>query len=286
VKTLHVIALSIATILIPPLGYAQTFPGPCNDLGAFIDNTGVTDDQGVSHPHKAGWTNSTFPAEVTYSNPSVGQRKGRMVCFTVTATLTYRAVPATRTIMWDPHPPACDQCACNAERDDWQMRLRNHEMIHAQEATDSATWLTQQTKPFSLKACVAAGPGVTWVSARPSFDAQALAHAIRESRSARRRYNSEQDEFDRSRVGAVPLPNCAKCMPCAAGQQPSCSECSQGLILYNNQCLSPCGPLVNGVWQNCGLSMSDQPVACCPIQTPSGATAVCSSLRTSVCPPQ
>ena len=174
-----------------------------------------------------GWTNSTFPAEVSYSNPrSAGQRKGRRVCFTVMATLTYRAVPVPQTIMWDPHPPACDQCACNAERDDWQMRLRNHEMIHAQEATDAAARLTEQTKPFLLKACVAAGPGVTWVSARPSFDAQALAHAERESRIARRYYDLEQDKFDRSRVGAVPLPNCAKCMPCAAGQQPSCSVCS------------------------------------------------------------
>jgi hypothetical protein len=261
----------------------NVFSGACSSLPAYIALPGVADDGGVFHPDNAGWTNSNFKATWTYTNQHRVPGAGRQACFGATAHITYTANPVTSTIRWD--PVRCDSCACNAETNDWQGRLPNHETIHAPEANAIAARLTRESRPYDVSACASAPrPTATWLSVKAKFDILVYARARGESRRALRNYMLSQDSFDKSATGQVPLPDCTKCPTCALGQVPACKVCSAGLILYQGKCNSPCGPLlVNGTYQNCGFSAAHQPVACCAVN--GGPTSVCSPLHTSDCPP-
>jgi hypothetical protein len=223
------LASLFTVVLSSPMVAQNIFHGSCTELPGYISQTGVVNDLNVPIRDKAGWTNAHFSYTVTYANPHRVPGSGKQACFHATAHITYISTPVTTMIKWE--PVGCDPCACNAERDDWQARLANHELIHAQEANAAAASLTTFSTPLEVTACPTR-PTANWLSVKSKFDAQVFTKAKRESRLALKAYSLSQDQFDSAATGQVPFPNCVRCPACAPGEQPACKECPAGLVLY------------------------------------------------------
>lgn len=238
--------------------------GTCQDLTLWGPTVGVEDAQGTRHPDYYGWTLPNFGASITYSK--IGETSSlKGVCAHALAHVQLLAKPLTSLTDWIPVPPSCNSCGCNLEKDDWEKRLAAHELVHAQDAIAEAAKCSASLPRFiSVHACAKTQSGL-----KKALDAQVSAKIISCAKKAARAWDVAGTAFDNSPAGKVPLPDCTKCLQCAPGQQPYCAK--------------PCGGLVNGVYANCGLSSSKQPVACCQTSA-TDPTPICSPLGTSACP--
>jgi hypothetical protein len=113
----------------------------CDDLHRYLDGTGVTDADGVTHPGHAGWTVSTFGVEGVPTIdplPSPPPRDGR-VCVAARVNIEFSATSRVTKITWEPRPAPCNSGACQAEISAWQNRIDVHEQRHVEDDQKIAT---------------------------------------------------------------------------------------------------------------------------------------------------
>ena len=129
----------------------QIYDGPCVGLQRLINRVGVFDSAGIERRGHSSWTSAT----------------------------------ATSNIAWN--PTGCDPCACKLESDEFERRLKHHELRHEQEAQALADKLSNESAPFTLTACTAE-PTEGWRLVEGEFNRQAFKRASRESNAALKVY--------------------------------------------------------------------------------------------------
>lgn len=281
-------AMRVVTFLLLSglCSFAQnTFTGSCSEFETYLKNTGVTDADGVNHPGWDGATVRHFTIDsVEFKDQKTLRLKGTPrseTCVSALATVRTKVRTETSVLNWIPKTSPCD-CGCQQAIDKWQADIKEHEKQHAAEAEEYLKNLNAVFTNYPVQACVTKGKNLQGRLRR------AWAQQIQEEINILDEQNEKTrhgiDDADKS----APFPGCTACAPCAAGQQPTCTSCPNGLIPAGGKCNALCGPLnASGYYDACGLSNTNQPVACCGVTTTNGqSVAICSPYRTSICTPQ
>jgi hypothetical protein len=286
-RPLGVIAL---VLTLPASIFAQTISGTCSTFVDFFDAHGVQVN-GMDHPLDPTWTTATFDVTVANVKTTYIGRIGKLQCYAGDASFHVTAIPTYARLDWNSTDMACDSCACKAEHDKYEKAVDDLIAKYGSAARDLADqWSTEWTDPKPV--CVRPTLPDLEDAAIAEETRRAKQHAGFVKNELQRFYEKSARNFANNILSSVVLPpDCAACKTCGPGQTPTCSVCAAPKVVYQNQCVSGCGPLIPGPplqYQNCGVDkMSMQPVACCPVQldpTSPAKTAICSPLGTAGCP--
>jgi len=274
-------------LLLPSSTFAQTMNLTCDAFVDYYMDHGVTAN-GTEHPVDASWTTAHFSVTVTATTVTFTENKGKVQCYKGEAEMLITASPTTSRLDWVSTDAACDTCACKAEQDKYTKALDKRVAAFEKAARDLANQKTGWTDPSEV--CIRTTFRDMRAAAKAAFDKKANEMSKRIADGLQRFYLKTSEGYANTLDAVVSPPNCAACKPCGPGQTPTCTVCPAGQVVYQNQCVSTCGPLVDDPlprhWQNCGINtVSQQPVNCCNVKlTPSSpdVTPICS---VAACPP-
>jgi protein-disulfide isomerase len=259
----------------------NAFTGSCLAYQTYTVNTGVRDSHGNYHKGADGITSPIYTVVKNQIRGvhKIGGKPGQ-ACFAATATVELSVTIAQSYLTLTVQPPACDQCACSQAVQNYLSAVMAHEQQHAQVDKQVVADINFELKDYPLKACtLALLPNVNESINRAfTFEIQAVINRIEATKYST---NAAIDRNDNTQL------DCSKCATCTGAQSPTCfGQCPAGQINYQGQCLSLCGPIVNNVYQNCGLAPNGNGfgVACCSVVISGVATGVCSPNKSVNCP--
>jgi len=281
------ILAGMVALAIPSSGddlQTHSVTATCSAFKALVAQTGVVDGNGKPHPDFVSWTTAEYHLavnNVAYHDAESTSPKD--ICLEGTFTFSQSATVRTDRLVWDP-VGACDTCGCAVARDIYDVQAKK--VADAQRALVKEGLAISST--YTDIACVRRTVKDPGKVVRDKLLAKATAYAKLQEKALERMFDKKQ----RSNGGSPgpDVPDCNACTACAAGQQPSCSFCPPPYIKVADKCFTPCGPLIAGnppkppFYENCGISDTQQTVACCEVRSQGMPYfSICSPKRNGAC---